>query len=57
MSHHNIDKPEIEDMLSRYIDGELSERERTELKRMAVNDDEFAARIVRAKKHCVGRHP
>ena len=50
MSHHNIDNTHIEDLLSRYVDGELSERERTELKRMAVNDEKFAERIVRAKK-------
>lgn len=59
MSHHNIDKPEIEEMLSRYIDGELSERECTEIKRMAVNDEKFSARIVRMKnqKELLGNLP
>lgn len=47
---HNIDKPEVEEMLSRYIDGEASDRERTEIKRLAANDEQFAERIVRTKQ-------
>ena len=50
MSPNNIDKPEVEDLLSRYVDGELSEREQTEVRRMAVNDAVFAERLVRMEK-------
>jgi hypothetical protein len=50
MSSTNIDKPEVEDLLSRYVDGELSEREQTEIKRLAANDEVFAERLVSVKK-------
>ena len=50
MSPNSIDKPEVEDLLSRYVDGELSEREQTEVKRLAANDEVFAERLVRVKK-------
>lgn len=50
MTQHNIDKPEIEELLSHYIDGELSEREQTEVRRMAANDERFAERLIRMQK-------
>lgn len=45
MIHQNIDGPEYDEMLSRYIDDRASERERTEVKRLAANDKEFAQRL------------
>ena len=49
MTYQNIDKPEIEEMLSRYIDDEASERERTEIKRLIANDASFAEKLTRLK--------
>jgi hypothetical protein len=37
-----IDKPEIEELLSCYLDGELSERQCNEVKRLLKHDDEVA---------------
>lgn len=49
MTNQNTDKPEFDEMLSRYIDGEASERERTEIKRLAANDAAFAEKLTRLK--------
>ena len=49
MIHQNIDTPEYEEMLSRYIDDRASERERTEVKRLAANDEAFAKRLTQMK--------
>ena len=40
----------IEELLNSYIDGELSVRQRTEVKRMAVNDPDIAKRLKQLQK-------
>ncbi len=43
-------KENIDDLLNGYVDGELSERKYTELKRMLLHDPELAARVSQLKK-------
>lgn len=42
---NHIDKPELEELLSAYIDDELSERQRTEVKRLIEHDAEAAKEL------------
>jgi hypothetical protein len=46
----NSNKPEIDELLSGYIDGELSERQRTELKRMLKHDSQIGERLAQLRK-------
>ncbi len=42
---NHIDRPELEELLSAYIDDELSERQRTEVKRLVEHDAEVAEEL------------
>ena len=42
---NHIDRPELEELLSAYIDDELSERQRTEVKRLIEHDAEAAKEL------------
>ncbi len=57
MSH--IDKPELEELLSAYIDDELSERQRTEVKRLIEHDAEAGKelRYLEKQKQLLGALP
>ena len=46
----DTNKPEIDELLSGYIDGELSERQRTELKRLLKHDSQIGERLAQLKK-------
>ena len=48
----------IEELLNSYIDGELSVRERTEVKRMVSNDPKLAVRLreLRNAKHWLAHY-
>ena len=48
MSHMN--KSDVEDLISGYIDGELSQRQFTEVKRLIRHDEEFAEEYRRLKR-------
>ena len=41
----NVDKAKIDELLSAYIDDELSERERNEVKRLVQNDEKIAEQL------------
>lgn len=43
-------KAEIDELLSGYIDGELSQRQRTEVKRLLQHDDELSQRLNQLKR-------
>ena len=45
-----MDKAKIEDLLSAYVDDELSPRERTEVKRLVRNDKKLADQLRRLEK-------
>lgn len=45
-----IDKPEIEELLSSYIDGELSERQCNEVKRLLDHDPQVAEMLARMER-------
>jgi len=42
---NHIDKPELEELLSAYIDDELSERQRTQVKRLIEHDEKVAEEL------------
>ncbi len=42
---NHIDRPELEELLSAYIDDELSERQRTEIKRLIEHDEKIAEEL------------
>ncbi len=42
---NHIDKPELEELLSAYIDDELSERQRTQVKRLIEHDEKIAEEL------------
>ncbi len=52
-------KAEIDELLSGYIDGELSERQRTEVKRLIQHDDELSQRLgeLKRQKQLLGALP
>ncbi len=42
---NHIDRPELEELLSAYIDDELSERQRTQVKRLVKHDEKIAEEL------------
>jgi hypothetical protein len=52
-------KPKIDELLSGFVDGELSERQRTELKRLMQHDDELSQRLneLKRQKQLLGALP
>ena len=44
------EKTKIEELLNGYVDGELSVRQRTQVKRMAANDPNIAKRLRQLEK-------
>ena len=52
-------KPEIDELLSGYIDEELSQRQRTEVKRLIQHDDELSQRLneLKRQKQLLGSLP
>ncbi|RKY04837.1 MAG: hypothetical protein DRP66_11215 [Planctomycetota bacterium] len=47
---NHVDKPELEELLSSYIDDELSERQRTQVKRLIGHDEKIAEALRRLQK-------
>ena len=42
---NHIDRPGLEELLGAYIDDELSERQRTQVKRLVKNDEKIAEEL------------